>query len=371
MNQDLFYFDISNHSSNDPHLSTSEIFNDINYDILNNLNYQSPSQYFNPFSFNNIQSFNSLNKFKNENEMELDEEKEIKEIKINNINNNTIINNNYFCQINNIDNNNYIINNNINSNKCKCQCHCLKYNQLLPVNSNDNNYNQILKYEDYFLNNPSFNYENNIANYNKDNSNYLNVNYIDIHENSKSNNISFNLSNNIKNNNDNNNKDELETNNLNNLINIDLSPNNAINKSDNEKLNENLNNNDNKKTLKRNSTKKTSNKNFIGVKRKDKKRKKENKIEQIIKYGHPQKNIYKTIKQKLNIHKKLDPECRKDTFLLIYTISKIKNMIKDVESKGNIKDKINFTRIKDLYIKSILSLEHREYAQGITGFKLI
>ena len=93
MNQDLFYFDISNHSSNDPHLSTSEIFNDINYDILNNLNYQSPSQYFNPFSFNNIQSFNSLNKFKNENEMELDEEKDIKEIKVNNI----IINNNYFC----------------------------------------------------------------------------------------------------------------------------------------------------------------------------------------------------------------------------------------------------------------------------------
>jgi hypothetical protein len=359
MNQDLFYFDISNQNSNEQHLGNSDIFNDINYDILNNLKHQS-SQYFNPFSFNNSQPSNCLNKFKNEGETELDEEKDIKNIKINNINTN-IINNNYFYQINNIDNNNYIINNTVNNNKCICQC--LKYNQLFPVNFNEN-YNKILQYEDHFFNS-SVNIESNAIRFNKDNSNYLNFNYIDIDEDSKSNNISFSLSNNINNNDDN--KDEINTDNF---YNIELKSNKIINNnSGNENGKIDLNNN--KKALKRKNNSKTKNKNLLGMKRKEKKRKKENKNQQIIQYGHPQKMIYKTIKQKLNIHKKLDPECRKDTFLLIYTISKVKNIIKDEELKGNIKDKINLQRIKDLYKNSILSLEHREYAQDITGFKLI
>ena len=58
----------------------------------------------------------------------------------------------------------------------------------------------------------------------------------------------------------------------------------------------------------------------LGKKRKLGKRKKEN---EIIQYGHPKKINYKTIKQKLNMHKKLDLECRNDTFLLMHNISKL------------------------------------------------
>ena len=365
MNQDFSFFDNSNHNSNDQFPGNSEIFNDINYDLLNNLKNQS-SQNINPFSFNSYQSHHTLNKSKEESEIESDEEKELNQNNnCHNPNINSIINNNYFYQINNIENN-LIINkniNNINNNICNNCCQCKKYNQLIPLNENNN---KILQYEDYFLN-ASFNNENNLFNFNNENNNYLNLNLYD--KNNKSN-ISFN------NNNNNNNKIEINTNNF---FNINLNPNNN-NNLNNLEINNIINKdktgiedihliNKNKK-LKR-KTEKTISKNLLNNKRKTKKRKKDNRHEGVIEYGHPQKLIYKTIKQKLNIHKKLDLECRNDSILLIYTISKLKNIIKNSELKGNMKDKINLERIKNLYRNSIISLEYKEYAQDITGYKLI
>ena len=74
------------------------------------------------------------------------------------------------------------------------------------------------------------------------------------------------------------------------------------------------------------------------------------------------------MKQKLNMHKKLDLECRNDTIHLIYSISKLKNILKNVLSKENVNVKI---RIQNIYKNSIFYLQHREYAQDITGYNLI
>ena len=364
MNQDFFFFDTSSHNSNDQFPGNSEIFNDINYDLFNNLKNQS-FQNINPFSFNNYQPQHTLNKSKDESGIESDEEKEFNINNCNNLNSNKIINNNYFYQINNIDNN-LIINkniNNINNNICNNCCQCKKFNQLIPLNENQN---KILQYEDYFLN-ASFNYENNLFNFNNENNNYLNLNIYD--KNNKSN-SSFN-----NNNNNNNNKIEINTNNF---FNINLNPNN--NNLNNIEINNIINKdktdiddihliNSNKTLIPKSD--KNINRNLLNNKRKTTKKKKDNINERIIEYGHPQKIIYKTIKQKLNIHKKLDSECRSDSILLIYAISKLKNIIKNSELKGNKKDTINFERIKNLYRNSIISLEYRDYAQDITGFKLI
>ena len=105
----------------------------------------------------------------------------------------------------------------------------------------------------------------------------------------------------------------------------------------------------------------------LGKKRKLGKRKKEN---EIIQYGHPQKINYKTIKQKLNMHKKLDLECRNDTFLLMHNISRLKKIIKKL-SKKKIKDEMHLHLIENIYKNSILSLYHRVYAQDIIGYKFL
>lgn len=106
----------------------------------------------------------------------------------------------------------------------------------------------------------------------------------------------------------------------------------------------------------------------LGKKRILGKRKKEN---EIIQFGHPKKINYKTIKQKLNIHKKLDLECRNDTFLLMHNISKLKKIIKKKITKNKIKDEMNLYLIENIFKNSILSLHHREYAQDIIGFKFL
>ena len=87
--------------------------------------------------------------------------------------------------------------------------------------------------------------------------------------------------------------------------------------------------------------------------------------------GHPKKRFFKTMKQKLNLHKKLDPECRNDTILIIYTLSKLKNIIKRLESNNKIKNKNSFERMKTLYKNYIINLQHKEYAQNIIGYNLI
>lgn len=348
MNQDLFYFDISNQNSNEPSFGNSEFFYDINSDILDNIK-NNPILNLTPLSFNNFQSVNSSNKVKNDCETALDEEKFIK-INTNNDVSNNPINNNFFLPINHKEKNNDVINNNFNNiNTCLYQCS--KCKEFLPINEK-----KILEYEDLFLNS-SVNCENNVINFTSNDNHFLNFNFNFIDKNTKSN-ISINKieknTNNLSNNLNQNNK----------LINLDKNDNNAV-ENERGKIDLNI-----KKKIKKNSNKRI-NKNLLGIKRKEKKRKKENIKEPIIQYGHPQKIIYKTVKQKLNIHKKLDSECRNDTFLLIYTISKLKNIFKNEELKGNIKDKINLQRIKDLYHSSIVSLEHREYAQDITGYKLL
>ena len=77
------------------------------------------------------------------------------------------------------------------------------------------------------------------------------------------------------------------------------------------------------------------------------------------------------MKQKLNLHKKLDPECRNDTILIIYTLSKLKKIIKSLETSNKIKNKANIERMKTLYKNIIIKLQHKEYAQNIIGYNLI
>ena len=189
-----------------------------------------------------------------------------------------------------------------------------------------------------------FNYENNFFNFK------INNNKNVINKNNKSN----ILLNNNKNKND-----------LNNNIDFD----NSINNKEIENKN---NKDEDKKNNNYKSEKSLFVKNIINLigKRKTKKIKKRItfKENQIIKYGHPKAIIYKTMKQKLNMHKKLDLECRNDTIQLIYSISKLKNILKNVLLKENVNAKI---RIQNIYRNSIFYLQHREYAQDITGFNLI
>ena len=87
-------------------------------------------------------------------------------------------------------------------------------------------------------------------------------------------------------------------------------------------------------------------------------------------YGHPEQIRYKTVKQKLNIHKKLDKECREDTFILLHSIEKLKKSLVKISKEGKIQDKEKYEQLKELYTKSILSLQHKLYAQNITGHKM-
>ena len=234
----------------------------------------------------------------------------------------------------------------------------LKLNIDIHYNNNNIINDDLFKipYEDYFLN-ASLNYENSLFNLNEKgkNLNFFNKNIptsilnINNNKNETSNNIFFNINLDFDNKDinkkdidDSNNKEEKDSNHI-------ICKENNCNNSmiiDN-KININL-----------------------SAKRIIKRRKRENKINQVILYGHPKKITYKTMKQKLNIHKKLDFECRNDTILLIYSVAKLKKIVKKILLKKNI-DKIYFQRIQNIYKNSIQSLQHREYAQDITGYKLI
>ena len=320
MNQDVFCFDIHNQLSSELFFENSEIFKDNNYyDLLNNI--KSQSSQINFCSFNNFYFSNSIINIRNE-KTEIDKEKEKQtDIKLifnsNNINTNIINNNTY--NSNNIIEKNQELNN-------------------TPLNKNNNK----RLYDDFLLN-----YENNSFNFKVNNNMKL------INENNKTN-ILFN-----------NNKNKNEP-----SINIDFD--NNINKKElenkiiDEEAKNNNYNNDEFSLVKQNIKNFI---NFIGKRKRRINKKRKSIIEnQIIKYGHPKALIYKTMKQKLNIHKKLDLECRNDTILLIYSISKLKNILKNVLSKKNVNDK---NRIQNLYRNSILYLQHREYAQDITGYNLI
>ena len=353
MNQDIFCLDIPNQFSNITISDNNELFNENNYDLSLNQKNQF-SENIKDFSFNSIFG-SSTNNIKNGSRTESDKEKEIKlNIDIHNINND--INKNYCCINNNItnnfDSNNFITNNNFNNNICNCSL--CKSSQYISFNDSINK----IPNEENFLN-TTYNHENNIFNFDEINNN------INLNLNNKDNKNDFLF-------NDNNNK----INTTNNKINIDsdyeINLNNSnkdIDKENDQERNEKNNNICIDSNLNNNMSKIVIN---LSSKRKLKKiRRKENKVNTIIQYGHPKKINYKTMKQKLNIHKKLDLECRTDTLLFIYSISNLKKIITKIFSKKNIKDKIYFNRIQNIYKNSILSLQHREYAQDITGFKLL
>lgn len=353
MDKNLFFYNMLNQYSNEK--NEEGVNHEINYDLLNNIKYQQSSQNFISaiFGQNNSSAIFSLNNIKINSKAESDIDKE-KASELNKSNN---------------------INNNINADKKSIA---------------DENNNKNFSYGDYFLNACSI-YENNCLIQNK-----LNLTPINSHN--ELNNYIINNNKNHINNYDNfiqnveyNNLDYEKINNnknisINNIIinNIDFNNNNIFNQHKellNEKYNI-INNKINKSNI-NNINKDEKNKNGkinydlhnhlnnIKVKRKRKRKKKiENKINEIIRYGHPNSLIYKTMKQKLNVHKKFDLECRNDSLLFIHIISKLKNIIKKIVREQKIKNTSDFQVLKDLYTKSIISLQHRYYAQEITGYKL-
>ena len=359
MNQDFFQSDMINKYSNEFISVNSDIFNDVNYDYsLNNLKNNS-SQNIASQNFYHLGS--SIINFKNEHESKIESDKEIeKESSIsnnfdNNNNNNQCCNNNYFLNINN----SFIINNHSNCNNNSCNCNNFKYSQYIP-------FNDISLSEEDILLSASINSENSIFNNNniyitKINNNkpiIINNKEIKKNDNDKENKLQLNVNEEL-NKNKNKNKKEQK---ISDSIEEELSINENINeKNKNIVIDEVEKKNDNNYNTKIN----------LNIKKKIKKKKNENQNKIDIQYGHPKRRIFKTMKQKLNLHKKLDPECRNDTILIIYTISKLKNIIKSLEANNKIKNKASFERIKNLYKSYIIYLQHKEYAQNIIGYNLI
>lgn len=85
----------------------------------------------------------------------------------------------------------------------------------------------------------------------------------------------------------------------------------------------------------------------------------------LLTYGHPQKIKYKSIKQILNIHKKLDLECRDDTFYLLHTIAKLQKILKNISKNGRIKNNNKYEELKKFFKNSVMNLQHKLYAQNI------
>ena len=366
MNKNTYFYDMLNQYSSDQNIEA----NNNNYEILNNLKYQSSQNLFSrlygpSYNYSSI-SLNNLNYF-SKTESDIGKEKIIK-----NDNNNT--------------NNNYSANNNnnigLNSNLCNGDNNLKNFKSLknsqFNMPSNENNINKNLSYGDYFLN-ASINYEKNNLMQNKLNLNEINNNQIlnnQLINNSKINNIdnksffNYNFNNNLNN-------DFMSYNpniSINNIIINNIAIKNQQNncEKNNNKINDNLNLEANEKKNE-DDKKKEDDKNMIKEKpkRRRRRRKKNNNINVIISYGHPKSIIYKIIKQKLNVHKKFDLECRSDSLLFIHSISKLKKIIKQLFLNNKIKEKKLLQELEKLYINSILSIPHKDYAQDITGFKLI
>ena len=324
MNQDIFCLNIPNPILNDSF--QVQIFNENNYEFLNYP--KNNSYYINNCPVDNYEMQNSLNNTKNDFKTFFNKENE-KDLKLNNDSNEKDnLNNN--CLSNNTD----ISDNNIYN------CNGLKLNENILYNDNK-------LFEDYLFNFP-LNDENNLIK-NNESSNLINKNF------------GFNCLNSNKN-------YIIDINDINKFFINNSECDNELFQLDNEKIYKKYLDyyfSTDKPKIKTNNNICNIN---LGVKRKLVKRIKE---KEIIQYGHPNKINYKTMRQKLNIHKKLDLECRNDTILLIYSISKLKQIIKKFVSKKNIKDKIYFHRIENIYKNSIISLQHRENANDIIGPQLV
>ena len=97
----------------------------------------------------------------------------------------------------------------------------------------------------------------------------------------------------------------------------------------------------------------------------------DNKIDFSYLYGHPDRIKYKTIRHKLSMHKKMDNECREDTFYLLHVIKKLKLLLENMSNNRKNKNRKSLEKLKNLYNKSILSLDHKLYAQDILGNRFI
>ena len=367
MNKNTYFYDMLNQYSSEQNIEA----NNNNYDLLNNLKYQSSQNLFSrlygpSYNYSSI-SLNNLNFF-SKTESDIEKEKVIKNDN-NNINNNDAPNKNV-----ELNNNLYNTDNNLN-----------KYNSLknsqFNVPSNENNINKNLSYGDYFLN-ASINYEKNNLIQNKLNLNEINNNQLLNSQLINNNKINNTDNKNILNYNNNNlNYDFMNYNpniSINNIIINNIEIKNKQNNFENN-INNSIKNNSNvkengKEKEKESDKSKKDDKDMNNNKPKRRRRRRKitnNNKNLIISYGHPKSIIYKTMKQKLNVHKKFDLECRNDSLLFIHSISKLKKIIKQLVSNNKIKEKKLLQELEKLYVNSILSIQHKDYAQDITGFKLI
>lgn len=357
------------------------------YDLKN---ISSQNLYSDIFGLNNFYSNKSLNYFQSLSKSESEFFRSNNGLKIAD-DNNSIINSN-------LNNNNMNINEGIRFNDS------LRLSQIPPSNQFPFQENKPLNYCDYFLrassNIPNIDYD--LLNQNKININIINNNknyIINTNENRSINNKSNNMNNNLNINMNGNFGNNFEINNNNIIINnnnysnnnLDINKSNIIIHNNNliSQLEEqskqiiinknNINRNNEEEQLIKNYTsnnkinnefenKDNKNKNRIKI---IKKNNETNVYSKIIKYGHPKARIYKTMKQKLNIHKKLDRECRDDSISLIHGISELRKIIKVLTNNTNSENKTSIKQLKDLYKTTILGLQHKEYAQNISGYKLI
>ena len=77
---------------------------------------------------------------------------------------------------------------------------------------------------------------------------------------------------------------------------------------------------------------------------------------------------FKTLKQKLNHHKKMSHDCKKDTIHLIKNINKLKKIINILYNKKKI---FISNSLKEKYEKNIRKIPHHEYALLLTGYYLL
>ena len=314
MRKNALYSDIFNQFSND--LNNDNNLSDRRLDFFYNMNNGMSSHNFRSNFFGQNNSFFSYNNSMNFGKISESEFPNFKN------DNNNLNNSNYsiFHKSSlNFDNNKNINNNEVN------KISIPSFGTFLQIPDN----NKQLAYGDYFLKVSS----------NLDNIDYQTQNKINIQ---KLNNNSIIINNIISNNN--NTEDAIKEKKPKKILN------NKIIISNNIMNDNNINNANNNKI----------------------KNKKKNEQEDFnpLFYGHPKKIKYKTVKEKLNVHKKFDKECREDTFSLLYTIQKLKKLLENMEKDGKIQDDENFEQLKEIYTRSILSIQHKLYAQTITGDKI-
>lgn len=79
---------------------------------------------------------------------------------------------------------------------------------------------------------------------------------------------------------------------------------------------------------------------------------------------------YKTKKQKVSHHGKMDPECQKDSIMLLKQISLCKDLIVSLSKKNKIKEK-DIEEVQNKFEKMMRDISINDYAQMICSSKLV